>query len=335
MTTGLVVTTIQAPNAVMASLAEQAGRHGAPFIVIGDRKSPPLYELAGADYYGLERQHETFPEFSRALPVGHYARKNLGYLLALREGCDWLLETDDDNYPLDNFFALPAREMNCRRLSSSQPWLNAYDWFGASAEVWPRGYPLEQLGPDREHKASERWQLERPALIQGLADENPDVDAVFRLTRPLPVHFDKRAAPVSLDAGLWCPFNSQNTAFRRDIAALAYLPSYCSFRMTDIWRSFVAQRCLWALGQRLVFTAPSVRQERNEHNLLRDFADEVSGYLNNERIRQTLDACPLEGEPAGDLRRCYRALVALGVIPEKELALVDAWLDELAKLPAA
>lgn len=333
MKIGLVVTTIQAPNAVMRSLAEHAGRHGAPFVVIGDRKSPPTYKLPGADYYGLERQHQTFPGFSQALPVGHYARKNLGYLLALREGCDWLLETDDDNHPLDNFFQIVTPELSCRRLGGEPRWLNAYRYFGPSAEVWPRGYPLEGLGEDREAGIAEsRWQLEKPLLIQGLADDNPDVDAVFRLTRPLPITFDRQAAPISLDAGLWCPFNSQNTAIHRDVAALCYLPSYVSFRMTDIWRSFVAQRCLWAMGQRLVFTAPSVSQERNEHNLLRDFADEVSGYLNNEKIRRSLDACTLKGEPAADLRTCYEALIALGVVPEKELALVDAWLDELAKI---
>lgn len=334
MKIGLVVTTIQAPNAVMQALAAQAISRQAPFVVIGDRKSPPVYELPGADYYSLERQHQSFPEFSQALPVGHYARKNLGYLLALRAGCDWLLETDDDNHPLDDFFQLASgAPLNCRRLGGPPRWLNAYRYFGAGTDVWPRGYPLEQLALDRDGPPpSERWQPEQPALIQGLADDNPDVDAVFRLTRPLPVNFDRRAAPVSLDAGLWCPFNSQNTAFRRDLAALCYLPSYCSFRMTDIWRSFVAQRCLWAAGQRLVFTAPTVRQERNEHNLLRDFADEVPGYLNNERIRQCLDACTLSGDPAADLRRCYCALVELGVIPDQELALVDAWLGELGKV---
>lgn len=330
MKIGLVVTTIQAPNPVMQALAAQAQANQAEFVVIGDRKSPPVFELEGADYYDLARQNQVLPEFSQALPVGHYARKNLGYLLALQRGCDWLVETDDDNFPLDNFFSLVrGDELRARRLRSESRWLNAYRYFSPSEPVWPRGYPLEKLAEDLPGKASEQWELERPVLVQGLADDNPDVDAVYRLTRPLPVNFDRQAAAISLESGLWCPFNSQNTWFRRDVATLCYLPSYCSFRMTDIWRSFVAQRCLWALGERLIFTAPSVRQERNEHNLLRDFADEVPGYLNNERIVGALDACALKGEVRGDLRRCYEALVTLGVIPEKELALVDLWLAGL------
>lgn len=329
MSLALVVTTIQGPNPVMQSLAAAAAAAKARFFVLGDRKSPPVYDLPGADYYSLDAQHERFGGFSRQLPVGHYVRKNLGYLAALDAGCEWIVETDDDNFPLDNFFEPPPRTLAVRRLRSDQPWVNVYRHFGPSAPVWPRGFPLEALGAQvRADERIERHE-EAPLLVQGLADDNPDVDAVFRLTRELPVRFDRTAAPLSLEAGLWCPFNSQNTWFHRSIVALTYLPAHCSFCMTDIWRSFVAQRCLWAMGRRLVFTAPSVRQERNEHNLLRDFGDEVPGYLNNARMAQVLAATTLTGEPAADLGLCYRALVAEGFMPAAELELVEAWLREI------
>ena len=44
--------------------------------------------------------------------------------------------------------------------------------------------------------------------------------------------------------------------------------------MTDIWRSFVAQRIAWANGWAILFHEPTVWQDRNEHNLMRDFRDE-------------------------------------------------------------
>ena len=53
---------------------------------------------------------------------------------------------------------------------------------------------------------------------------------------------------------------------------LLYLPAYCSFRMTDIWRSFVAQRIAWENGWRLLFHGPTMEQERNVHDLMKDFA---------------------------------------------------------------
>jgi hypothetical protein len=63
---------------------------------------------------------------------------------------------------------------------------------------------------------------------------------------------------VALGAGAWSPFNSQNTAWYPKAYPLLYLPSYCSFRMTDIWRSFVAQRIAWENGWAVLFKSPDV-----------------------------------------------------------------------------
>ncbi len=325
----LVVTSIQAPNPIMQALARACVERDQPFFVIGDRKSPPVYELDGASYLSLDAHHQRFGDFSRQLPVGHYVRKNLGYLAAIEDGAQWIIETDDDNAPLPDFLDVPTT-MRSRLLRSSAPWLNVYDQFGPSQSVWPRGFPLELLQGSGPAKIEAKWIEETPLLVQGLADDNPDVDAIYRLTRPLPVSFDRKAAPVSLSAGCWCPFNSQNTWWHRSITVLAYLPAHCSFRMTDIWRSFVAQRCLWAAGHRVCFVAPTVSQARNEHNLLRDFEDEIPGYLKNEAIRQVLDGCKLGGEPQEDLLTCYRALVAAGLLPAQELPLVEAWISEVS-----
>ena len=82
----------------------------------------------------------------------------------------------------------------------------------------------------------------------------------------------------------------------------------------------------------MLFHEATVRQERNEHDLMRDFADEVSGYLNNARIRTTLDGLSLRSgaEHVGDnLRRCYESLVNLSVVGVEELPLVAAWLEDL------
>lgn len=111
-----------------------------------------------------------------------------------------------------------------------------------------------------------------------------------------------------------------------------YLPSFCSFRMTDIFRSFVAQRCLWELGFGLVFHAPEVIQERNPHNLLRDFADEVPGYLQNPAIVRALERLCLRCGPdrlPENIRLCYEELVRISVLPPRELTLVDAWLADI------
>ena len=102
--------------------------------------------------------------------------------------------------------------------------------------------------------------------------------------------------------------------------------------MTDIWRSFVAQRCAWANGWSVLFQEPTGRQERNEHDLLRNFADEVPGYLQNAAICEQLGKLKLAPGPdkiAANLRACYQKLIDMQAIPADELDLVDAWIADV------
>jgi tetratricopeptide (TPR) repeat protein len=140
---------------------------------------------------------------------------------------------------------------------------------------------------------------------------------------------------IALASGSWCPFNSQNTTWWADAYPLLYLPAYCSFRMTDIWRSFIAQRIAWENGWSVLFHQPTVYQERNEHNLMRDFQEEISGYIHNKAIGQTLENLKLTPglhKLSENLLVCYEALVSMGFIDKQELNLVQAWLDDLKKL---
>ena len=56
--------------------------------------------------------------------------------------------------------------------------------------------------------------------------------------------------------------------------------------MTDIWRSFVAQRVIHQ-GHGILFHGRTVWQERNEHDLHRDFIDELPGYPQRTDARGT------------------------------------------------
>src|SRR5262249_22014991 len=160
-------------------------------------------------------------------------------------------------------------------------------------------------------------------IQQGLADGNPDVDAIWRLTVFDDVRF-KDAPSLGLRPGAWCPFNSQNTWWWSEAFPLMYLPSHCTFRMTDIWRSLIAQRCVCELGGSVVFHAADVDQDRNEHNLLRDFEDEVPGYLKNAKIAAILAGLSLKSgrdSASQNLLACYEAFVAQGIFAPAEMKL--------------
>lgn len=324
-----VVTTIQEPTPSMVRLARFLARDALPLVVIGDRKGPARFELEGAELFTLAQQQALPFELARAAPVGHYSRKNLGYLVAISRGATCLYETDDDNAPLDGWRPRTLRVSGARPARGDR-WANVYRLFSDEL-VWPRGLPLERIRDEAPALGGAPVELDAP-IQQGLADGSPDVDAVWRLVLDRDVRF-RAGAPVVLEPGTWCPFNSQTTWWWPEAYPLLYLPSHCSFRMTDIWRSFVAQRCLWALGRRLVFHGPEVVQERNAHRLVRDLEDEVPGYLGNDAIVERLGALALTGGADAlpeNVRRCYEELVRGGFVGAAELPLVEAWLRDLA-----
>jgi len=325
----LVVTSIASPNEVLRKLAEGCVRNGARFIVIGDVPSPADFSMAGCDFYSIERQAQTEFNVEELLPKRHYSRKNLGYLLAARGGAEIIVETDDDNLPQDEFWRPRVRNQNIP-LVTPHSWVNVYRYF-TDRLIWPRGLPLDAIhGEVPTLESCESSVLDCP-IQQGLANGDPDVDAIYRLLFPAPVTFG-RDRRVALGRGCWCPFNSQNTTIWREAFPLLYLPAFCSPRMTDIWRSLVAQRIGWENGWHVLFHEATVFQQRNEHDLLKDLQDEIPGYLNNRRIGEALENLPLKSGSqflAANLRQCYEELVRLGVLDPRELSLVDSWLRDI------
>lgn len=324
----IVITSIQSPTASVRALARRAGPSGMSLLVVGDVKSPNEYPLDGVRFVSFEEQLGLGFEIARCLPKNHYARKNIGYLIAARQRSALIYDTDDDNAPL------PGWRCRGRRARAGvvvkQGWANVYGHF-TEERIWPRGFPLEHVR-DGAGCECRRDELTLPAPIQqGLANGSPDVDAVWRMVMDREFTFGESGS-LSLAPGVWCPFNSQSTWWFPEAYPLLYLPSHVSFRMTDIWRSFVAQRCLWEMGYGVVFHGAEMYQERNPHSLLKDFELEVPGYLGNTRLCALLEATPLRSGPGtmgANLISCYAALVGGGFVPKEEMTILEAWLADL------
>jgi hypothetical protein len=95
-----------------------------------------------------------------------------------------------------------------------------------------------------------------------------------------------------------------------------------------------SQRCLWAAGEGVLFRGPGFRQNRNPHNLMDNFNDEVPGYKHNKEIARILENLGLKegrGYMSKNLLCCYKALVRSGFLPNKEVDLVKAWLALIEK----
>lgn len=327
----IVITSIASDNnKVLQNIAEQSQAKGLYFIVIGDEASPSNFNLEGCDFYDLVRQESLELNFPKICPKRHYARKNIGYLLAIQQGAEIIIETDDDNIPYESFWQKRERSQIVPSISNLG-WCNVYKYF-TDANIWPRGLPLDEIHslsfPNYDSLEPSRKDC---PIQQGLANDNPDVDAIYRLILPLPQTFNNNRR-IALASSSWCPFNSQNTTWWADAYPLLYLPAYCSFRMTDIWRSFIAQRIAWENGWSVLFHEPTVYQERNEHNLMRDFQEEIPGYTHNKSICQTLENLNLSpglNKLSENLLICYEKLISLGVIDKQEINLLEVWLEDL------
>jgi len=310
-------------------LAKGCEQNGYQFIAIGDESSPEGFDLVGCRFYSLKEQRKLGFKYAELCPTRHYARKNIGYLVAMQSGASLIIETDDDNIPYEEFWAPRIRNQSVRAITDGG-WINIYRYF-SELQIWPRGLPLDNINnPVPAFEDLPIKDVDSP-IQQGLSDTDPDVDALYRLILPLPLSFRKDRR-VALKSGSWSPFNSQNTTWWQEAFPLLYLPAYCSFRMTDIWRSFVAQRIAWVNGWSVLFHEPTGQQERNEHDLMRDFQDELPGYLHNKRICEALGKLPLRSgveHLSDNLRTCYEQLVRMDLIDERELTLVDAWIDDL------
>jgi hypothetical protein len=215
---------------------------------------------------------------------------------------------------------LAARAFHCH----DKGFVNLYRVFSDS-HIWPRGIPPK-------HPSIETVPSLNPgqvgtlqvAVVQGLVDNDPDVDAYYRLNISKdPFCFEKnREIEVTLEESSVCPFNTQNTFWiDPEMFYALYLPTTVTFRYTDILRGFVALYQLWKSGKTIKFTGPSAYQIRNEHDLAKDYESEVPMYNTAERVIELL-----ESNRDANLSDVYRILADDGIVEKSEIEVVEEWM---------
>jgi hypothetical protein len=312
-------------NDVLAAYAALPDWH---LVVVGDRKGPKSIDDPRVTFLGIDAQGGLGFDFVKTCPENSYARKNIGYLYALSQGAEIIAETDDDNAPLKGWGEGIAFSVEDAETIHDARFYNVYRDF-TDRQIWPRGYPLDlvtETGSPRRSRGSADigvWQF--------LADQHPDVDAVYRLTRNESVFFTKRP-PIVLAPRVYCPFNSQNTFWRRETSPFLYMPVSVTMRFTDILRGYVVQKLLWDQGMVLAFGQSTVVQDRNVHNLMRDFQDEVPMYLNTRKTVEVLEGLPASGTAIERLLRAYGAMEKASIVTGLEMTGIEAWAADLRRM---
>jgi hypothetical protein len=320
----IIITTINEKTRAVSNFEEMDGWH---LIVVGDKKSKPIESSNNLTFLSMEDQKKLGFLISEKLPYNHYARKNIGYLYAIREGADVIYDTDDDNIPYPYW---GQENFKCGTfIQGEDDFLNIYQYF-SKEYIWPRGFPLDLINR-REALAIVKSDPAKVGVWQGLADLDPDVDAIYRLLFNKLVTFERKE-PVILPAGKYCPFNSQNTFWTKEAFPFLYLPATTSFRFTDILRGFVAQRLLWAIGMHLGFHQATVFQERNNHDLMKDFKDEVECFLNTRQVIQVLQGLETGNDPLENMDLVYKSFLKQELIGSEELVILDTWRKDFAEV---
>ena len=326
----LLLTTIHELSDDFLALWNQLGLDY--MIVVGDKKTPSLQLEENHVFLNFENHTNLGFSIAEKLPANHYARKNLGYLLALKNKDAFIFETDDDNFLDKNVNQQSIfNNSNATELVNHDGCENVYKHF-TSEEIWPRGYPSRLIKTKNKgvlsSVSSEDLNI---GIWQGLVNNDPDVDAIFRMTKDTGTSFEKDKTVV-LNQRCYCPFNSQSTLWRREFLPYAYLPSTVSVRYTDILRGYVAQRCIWQHSALLAFTSPNLIQFRNDHNLLVDLRHELEMYETVDQLIESLNNCNLTENKGKNLLTIYEELAKQGIVKDSEIAIVEAWVSDINKL---
>jgi hypothetical protein len=311
MKTTIVTTTIYIPELlrVYAQNAKEFGHRDVDFVVIGDRKTPKetadFCKQLGREYYpceylDIDAQREylepRFPELWAHLRFDSIQRRNVGILRAWENGADTIITIDDDNWIMNqDFVSLHGRVGQTVEMpvtTSTSGWYNVCGELENSQgqEFYHRGYPQEMRWKENEAFVTHTSKRVKVAVNAGFWLDDPDIDALTRMHRGIQVRGWKPnavglpAGSFALEPGTWSPFNSQNTALKRDVVPAYFLSPYIG-RYDDIWASYVVDRIAEHLGEVVAFGAPWVRQKRNPHDYWKD--------LDNERVgmRQTHGLC--------------------------------------------
>ena len=347
MRRAVITTTIYRPT----NLLDWAHHLRAEDIVVvsGDEKTPhdEVREVLDfiSDAAGVETSYvvETDTRTSRAVPMRSIQRRNVAVLEAMRIGADIITTVDTDNYPLNDhprslgFDHIDRIERTLTEpwtdlvIGSNTGWCNVGEW--CDPPVIHRGWPI---GVHSDHVNHGHDGNLRVGVHASLWRGDPDISALERLLHD-PGIMNVPDYAIALEPGVWCPFNSQATSYRRELLSLLNVWPGVG-RMDDIWPSYVARRVMDHLDYLVAYGAPNVRQERHDHDVVTDLENEIIGYRHTGTLLEEIVSTGLGGiydaldalEEVLETLRASRRLT--DVIPPVTRDFWTAWVADLREL---
>lgn len=297
MKLAIATTTINPPTKGIMAMLKLAKSNNWQFIIAGDKKTPhqEYLDIAAVEdcvtYLHPNNQEDTSQQLSDLIGWNCIQRRNFSLIEAYNTGAEVIALWDDDNIPYSNW----GQSVKVNQETTPVLFKTNAAVFDPLCSIfpaiWHRGFP-HQILDDRQYGRAPMKKIK--CLVQAdFWDGSPDVDAVCRIALNPQVEFKKFMSAFSSDKPM--PFNSQNTFISRDL-----LPTYFLFphigRMDDIWASYYTQA---HFPESVIFSKATVKQERNEHDLVKDLEDEMIGYKHSLKLVEAL----FDGTPKTDADR--------------------------------
>ena len=279
----IVTTTINSPTEATIRFANDFPDW--QLIVVGDINTPHReYEKIDCVYLHPDYQESEYKDLSDAIGWRSIQRRNIGFCEAYRLGAEVIATVDDDNIPYDNwgYNLLVGKTIDINCYESENGYFDPMSVTDDN-DLWHRGYPIQHVRTKNNVRLVGK--VNRRVVVQAdMWDGDPDIDAMCRIPHQPCVNLSKSIQEPYCSINI-SPFNSQNTFIHRDI-----LPYYMVLphvgRMDDIWGSYIIQKMIDPQSSKdtVVYCPPTVYQDRNSHDLIKDLEGELLGYRNTLRF---------------------------------------------------
>tara|TARA_A100001015_G_scaffold282499_1_gene346824 strand:- start:208 stop:1125 length:918 start_codon:yes stop_codon:yes gene_type:complete len=246
-------------------------------IVVGDKKTPKNYKLKNGVYLSPEDQEKIDRRLSNILGWNCIERRNIGLVYAKKINAEVVALVDDDNIPYKGWGKniLIGKKIKAKFYKTKQPVFDPI-YQTNYKNLWHRGFPVDRLDQRENLKP-----IIKEIKVDVQADfwnGDPDIDAIARIMLKPKCEFDKSFFPFF--SNTISPFNSQNTFLNAGL-----LKHYFLFpdqgRMHDIWASYYLQ---YIKKINIIYSEPSVYQDRNKHDLSVDLKNELIGLKYSSAI---------------------------------------------------
>ncbi len=322
-----------------------AGNEVTPHDAVRERLNTASKQYDAAFIY-LHPDDVKHYRINQFMEPNHHHRRNFALLKAIELNTDVIITVDDDNFPNRATHVEDVTKLVTHPVVSKRPDVTMVStntkWWDPGTLCAPRtthrGYPLSQrnVDPIEQHFTLDGTGV-RVGVVASLWTGDPDIDAIERIANDPQVEYITCSRVVATDT--WCPFDSQSTTVRGDLAPLLFMWPYVG-RYDDIWASYMMRIVMNITGDHVMYGHPAVYQERNPHNLLSDLDKERLGYEYTEELFEWLRSA--QSDIARGLRRddmapwnIWCAVVAklardaLHFIPRNTINAMIAWVADV------